>query len=1283
MSKKLRLLSFVMTVLILVVSLPVYAFAEAIENMVSDTIEGEDILLTYSNDVISEREELREENVKHFLLSDGTSRAVVYEGPVHYLDNGAWRDIDNTLSLLGGEYGAKNKYEIKFANKSGPSNLLSIKDGDYKITFTPVNANKSDVEIVNPEKKSSKKFDDLKRPEGLTSKAIYKDIYDGVDLEYVLTGHDIKENIIVKERLGEYSFIFEIKTKNLSVSVENGIIAFTDSDTGEEKYHIPAPYMYDASGEYSLAAEYTVEENGNGKYILTLNADKEWMNADDRAFPVVIDPTVIMTQGWGVGSANGYGAAIDLGYMYFIGTDSGLNDMRTYVKATVPTMPSSAVITNAELILTVMESSGSGGFNVGAFKVNSSWNSSSMNPSVDATPCDILKVNTATDLLKFNITKLAKGWTPGASNNGVCIKAVDHIGQNGYYAVIGSGNDGSASGPRMEISYVDTVGLESYYNYYSSSASGAGSGYVNAFTGSLTFVHDTFSTADEILPYTVSLIYNSEKGAWRNSFDEKIVKQTLPDGNAVYKWTDSDGTEHYLSRIWKVNNNDQVVYYDYGKDGSLTSTATGKYYDTDGLGVSLAVGSTELTLTDDKDNKKVYSKYDGKLLNIEDSNGNARIFTYSGNNLIKISLIPYDNGSPIDQILLEYDGNRLTKIINIQTGVYCDVSYSVNGLVSGIKYVYSDNSENTASFEYDGTKLTLAKDNKTLKGVKYGYNTNSRVINVIETAYDGEAEHSGISSSISYGSGYTDYICDGVKTVYRFDYKGRVITAYSTDTENSVMYGSTSYVYNDMYTDGQSTVKTNNSLKSVTQSGSTAPNKLTNSGFESGLGNWETSGTVSRKTMSEDPEYTGGHRYVMTLSGASSAKQSVYLANGTYTVSMDVLKHYMQGSGYIRIYQGNSLIESITISKNPSANANTAELWEREYLTFDVSTAGTYKVAIEYIASGSMYVDDIMFERSKGMGTYSSFDNGDFENTVNLTGSQNASSVSNAGILGTTAVKLSSAGLSNSKYFKYTHTSNDNWQDENWIISGWAKAPNAVLSSNKDSSASVFGIKLKIYYQYVGTDEMLIPFNPECNDWQYLCQSLTASRTQSGTGYQDDITHIEVYLCYDNNVGEAYFDNISITKATSVVNYEYNGLGNIKKVSSSNGAFTEYKYASDNAVDVTGITDEHGRAYDVDNTADHKVSSVGYKGTGASLKLESDYSYNAQGQVTSSTSKAYDTGRVMLTQTSYVTDASKSCYSKTSTVTDERGNVTRYFYYSNGLLKGIYDSLIIGTRYTL
>ena len=58
-----------------------------------------DLYITYSNEVISEREELREENVKHFLLSDGTSRAVVYEGPVHYLDNGAWRDIDNTLSL--------------------------------------------------------------------------------------------------------------------------------------------------------------------------------------------------------------------------------------------------------------------------------------------------------------------------------------------------------------------------------------------------------------------------------------------------------------------------------------------------------------------------------------------------------------------------------------------------------------------------------------------------------------------------------------------------------------------------------------------------------------------------------------------------------------------------------------------------------------------------------------------------------------------------------------------------------------------------------------------------------------------------------------------------------------------------------------------------------------------------------------------------------------------------------------------------------------------------------
>lgn len=45
---------------------------------------------------------LREGNIKHFDMGDGTYQAVVYGHPVHELDeSGNWRDIDFSLSLTG------------------------------------------------------------------------------------------------------------------------------------------------------------------------------------------------------------------------------------------------------------------------------------------------------------------------------------------------------------------------------------------------------------------------------------------------------------------------------------------------------------------------------------------------------------------------------------------------------------------------------------------------------------------------------------------------------------------------------------------------------------------------------------------------------------------------------------------------------------------------------------------------------------------------------------------------------------------------------------------------------------------------------------------------------------------------------------------------------------------------------------------------------------------------------------------------------------------------------
>lgn len=52
--------------------------------------------------------------------------------------------------------------------------------------------------------------------------------------------------------------------------------------------------MYDANSDESFAVTMSLTEV-EGKYVLVVEADKDWINAADRAFPVVIDPTINIT----------------------------------------------------------------------------------------------------------------------------------------------------------------------------------------------------------------------------------------------------------------------------------------------------------------------------------------------------------------------------------------------------------------------------------------------------------------------------------------------------------------------------------------------------------------------------------------------------------------------------------------------------------------------------------------------------------------------------------------------------------------------------------------------------------------------------------------------------------------------------------------------------------------------------------------------------------------------------------------------------------------------------
>ena len=146
----------------------------------------------------------REETVKHFRLSDGTYAAVQYSTPVHNLDaDGMWQDIDNTLSEVGEEFSTPNA-RVKFAKKvTGNETLLTLHDGNAKIAMSLNGAKKKTKGTVTNTNtvfdENATELQKLMTLDKLSSRILYENILNGVDLEYVVEANDIKENIIVKE----------------------------------------------------------------------------------------------------------------------------------------------------------------------------------------------------------------------------------------------------------------------------------------------------------------------------------------------------------------------------------------------------------------------------------------------------------------------------------------------------------------------------------------------------------------------------------------------------------------------------------------------------------------------------------------------------------------------------------------------------------------------------------------------------------------------------------------------------------------------------------------------------------------------------------------------------------------------------------------------------------------------------------------------------------------------------------------------------------------------------
>lgn len=282
-------------------------------------------------EIISERSEYG----KHYDNGDGTFTAFVNTAPIHYYDNGQWNDIDNTLEKNeDGDYvNRSNSLNVKLSSetslkksidKNTDEQTVEIEYNGYSLSWDLMNLESQSVQMQNNKFVNSSNEEQLSEIsiednhegnklkiaqsdneisdqtaeiiDNLNSKASYESISDNIDLDIELTPTSVKDTIVLNEPcITPQEYTYYIKSEGLYATLnDDGSLDFTDNK-GNSVFFISPSMMYDSSEntEYSYDIETRLSEYEEG-YLLTLIPDNDWINSEERVYPIMIDPEVTL-----------------------------------------------------------------------------------------------------------------------------------------------------------------------------------------------------------------------------------------------------------------------------------------------------------------------------------------------------------------------------------------------------------------------------------------------------------------------------------------------------------------------------------------------------------------------------------------------------------------------------------------------------------------------------------------------------------------------------------------------------------------------------------------------------------------------------------------------------------------------------------------------------------------------------------------------------------------------------------------------------------------------------
>lgn len=1169
----------------------------------------------------------------------------------------------------------------------------------------------------------SLRSDDPFVPEKLSSSLLYPDVYDGVDLAYTLYGETIKETILLNKAQASYLFSFVLQTGDLTAEMqEDGSVLLLD-EAGSPVYAIPAPYMLDAGGTYSDAVRYSLEELDRGSYRLLVDADAAWIE-EEAQFPVAIDPTIVKISqsgslSWayvfsGRPDTNFPESTVRVGYTQHNG--SGEYQAIAAVDK-LPALPSGSMVTAAAIhaLQSGFSNVSSDDFQylyahqltidkTGNQKYSDwiktlTWNkiyANGTNHYKTATE-DFIRLTSTNGYRSLDITRAARSWYSGGKCHAILLRSDCSASKR----IVSSFQTGASY---LTVTYRNDFGLESYYTYQTQSAGRAGTGYISDHMQRLTFVVPLLSSDSSVMPFGLSLVYNS--GLSRESFgvQQKKNPNEPPDYTRDYRnmllgsgWKLSAqqcvqsvriGSDDAQTLYWVYTDADGTQHY-FSKEGGGGAETDGVFRDEDGLGLKMTcqsnpdsdTGHTNFTITDDNGNETFFR--DGILTYTKDAYGNGIYYCYNG---INFDTPDGKSWRPTNEVF-----NRLTRICrqnkDASVEYLAKLIYDADGRLLRVgdeagketKFHY-DNTAGVRQLDYllcpDGTKLNYTYDTTGLNGahdgeanygIWYTYHTDGTIDQFYEFTLDGGTHVPGDtvkcwngknrSSYRAFGADQLAETDDDIRLEVVFDNWGRTVSTYTTNTDITRILGSSAA----SYTATAERSKQNNRLTSVGSTGMTAENLLRDGGLESEDG-WTNASTGSgsaaaRTTITNDENRrhgTGGlNLYLPDGAGSGDAaaiSRPVTLTAGeTYTLS-----GYFSASSHLRwssgarleaVVQGGGAEQTVLLTDaRPSAAIENG--WQHVTVTF-TAPAASCRIAFRMRGcTGTAYLDDLQLEQAEAASTYNLLQNASFEfgdAGWNLQGGSAAAADTRFG-----AKAMTMQGSYNGNLHVSQPVALNCSSDTTFLLSGWAQAdyaaPNAALEFG--SGTRYFGLIAEIFY--VGVDDperQSVPFSWATADWQ--CAVGTIVPKESGK----TIRRIIVYCAFDHNSGTARFDNLSL-RQEPVQTYSYNADGNVTAATQT-GTGTEK--AGYTGTDLTSYTAANGAKYTYTYNAAHDVTSASVAG------IKSTTTYNEAGNVTGSKLTSTEKNEQKYLESSAIATPDRN---HTQSVTDVNGNTTSYGYNS-------------------